>query len=697
VLVTNEHSPIWGYQLVIWELDTTTRKWEKVEPLGTRPPARWGTSHRILYDPDRKRLYLTEGYSKPGGSYSEDFLHDAWEWDAAARTWTERPWDKVNAHPGHRVYDAARGRLVAPVVLGGVFEWSPADGTWQEPGDGTEPPDTDVQNTNIVAAGYDPIRKVVIAFGENQEVWQWSSVTAKFTTRVAPLPGGTRRYGWGAYAYDAARGRFVFAGGIAFPSAPQDDMDQRDATWEWDPATDRWSNPRAAQPNPGGVSHGSAVYLSGPDRILLVGGDRTVFQTVDGPVLPDDPPAWIWRPDLRTWVMFASRRAPRSLRRSGLAHDTRRDVAVLFGGSALDGTVSDQFWELRLSDNQWSQPPLTAGPAARGAPGLVYHPERRTVLLQSGEAGARIGLLDGWEWDAQAGAWRPRKPAESAPAGAGALFHDAARDILLFVTGGLQVWEGPAGGGSWTKVGQPPAPVWSDPGVTFDSLRRKVVVWGGRDPLSQQDTGQVLQWDVDSRTWSAIEVPGLAPRARHGHVLVYDPRRESLFAYGGRSSAFLGGSGKPVNLGDGWELTIGDLPAGERCTATHADRCASGSCVNGLCCLSSSSCAAAPVPDAAAPDAGPPDAALPTPDQRSAEADAAPPADSLVADASFDGGVEPADGDAADLAPPEVAGPTAGRASPYAAPGCSAGGRPGRTSPVLLLLLLLAARRRRPQ
>src|SRR6185436_3276715 len=221
----------------------------------------------------------------------------------------------------------------------------------------------------------------------------------------------------------------------------------------------------------------------------------------------------------------------------------------------------------------------------------------RGTILQGGQAGARLD--DGWEWDAPGG-WRPRQSGGSAPAGPGALFHDAARDLLLFVTDRQAVWEGPPAGGAWTKIGERPAAT-GEAAVAFDPLRRRILVWGGRDPATEQESAELWQWDVDGKRWSAIKTDGSAPAARYGHVLVHDPSRESFFLYGGRSSALVDGSGTPGALGDGWELTITNLPQGEGCTDVHHDRCERGICVNGTCCSSLSACATAGAPDAAAP------------------------------------------------------------------------------------------------
>ncbi|HXU80950.1 MAG TPA: kelch repeat-containing protein, partial [Polyangia bacterium] len=345
VLVTSERDPTQGSQLVMWELDPTARTWQKVEPAGKRPRARW--SHSVMYDPDRRRLYLFEGYTTK--EYQSEFLYEAWEWDATTRTWSERPWDQQNAHPGPRVYDPTRARLVSPVTLGVVYEWAPADGTGQLRGDGVSTFD------QIIASGYDPLHKEVVAFGENREVWTWNPVTATFVVRVGAMTETPPRASWGAYAYDAARGRFVFVGGTQ--NAPQTVLEQGDDTWEWEPATNRWSHPRATQPNPGGVANARAVYLPGFERILMAGGDRAVS---------DGGPTWVWAPGQRSWsLLTGSRHAPQALRGSGLAYDPGRAVVMLFGGVSLAGQPSDQLWELRLSDSQWSQPPITSAPPAR--------------------------------------------------------------------------------------------------------------------------------------------------------------------------------------------------------------------------------------------------------------------------------------------------------------------------------------------
>jgi hypothetical protein len=236
-------------------------------------------------------------------------------------------------------------------------------------------------------------------------------------------------------------------------------------------------------------------------------------------------------------------------------------------------------------------------------------------------------------------------------------------------------------------VGGPPAgTALADAAAAFDPLRRKILVWGGRQAGGQAESAALWQWDVDGQRWSALATEGTAPHARYGHLLVHDPRRQSFFLYGGRSSALLDGSDRPGALGDGWELTVAQLAAGERCQAAHADRCASGRCVDDRCCPSIGPCGAAVAPDAAAPPgdaAAPVDAAMPAPDAGTIDdPHARPPA--------FDAAVAPPPVDVSVTA--DVA---AGGAQLYSAPGCSTGRRPGGAAAPLLLLFLAARVARR--
>jgi hypothetical protein len=697
----------------VWELDPTSGRWSRIEPAGAGPPPYRRVDQNLVYDGNRRRFYALDGDFSKGG---------LWEWDPATRTWTERQPPPVASIVAH-AYDPDRARLVVLSKRStgsqsyDVSEWDPATGMWT-----TFAPDPTFY---LGAAAYDPVAKSVVAISTDGSPWHWDPAAGAFNVH---LPRNTSFGGtWRAMTFDPDRQVFVLTG--ASSESIGSPLDRRDEVWEWNPDTYEQRQASPAHDNPGPTAYAATVWVAGQERVLMAGGTLL------------EPSSWFWRADAGRWApaVLPTSPAPAGLGARwslGLAYDPARQVAVAFGGTSADVPTYDELWETDFLSRAWTKRSAAgAAPPARRDAALAYDARTGAICLQGGSDGT-TPLADGWDWDGSGSGWHQRTAAGAAPSGAGALLHEAERGVMLFVTSSLEVWERPANEGVWNTVDAPPPSAPKDAAVAFDTLRRRIVAYGGRDPNTQQERAELWERDFDSGPWLPVAVQGAAPAPRRGHTLVYEPGREAFFMHGGRSSALVSGSHWPDSFRDGWELTIRGLSTAERCSAAHADRCASGLCVDGYCCPSSAPCVARP--DAAAPaldadvepaDAAPVVDAVIEPGSNSGADGSAPSRDAppvSVSDApAEDAGLGDApaldepDAAAVDLAagvdaPAAAAGvdaadaPAAAADAPavpssearlYASPGCSyapSGSAAGGAASVLVWLLVAVQSRRRP-
>ena len=116
--------------------------------------------------------------------------------------------------------------------------------------------------------------------------------------------------------------------------------------------------------------------------------------------------------------------------------------------------------------------------------------------------------------------------------------YDSARDRLVLVVGltqETQTWEWD--GASWTNVtpaqNNLPGPRF-DSGITYDSKRGRVIVFGGSDgnttgsaPLATFDT-----WEWDGVSWIDVTAE-LNPQAREQHAMVYNSVEDKILVVGG--------------------------------------------------------------------------------------------------------------------------------------------------------------------
>lgn len=222
---------------------------------------------------------------------------------------------------------------------------------------------------------------------------------------------------------------------------------------------------------------------------------------------------------------------PGSRTAAGMAFDSARAVAVMFGGT-LDGqTFSGETWE--RSNGHWSQRHIP-GPSARSGitTGMVYDSNRGVVVLFGGGPPSSF-LNDTWEYNGAA--WVQR----SVPGPSGRRYHAMAYDPHRGVTvlfGGKTVssklgdtWEWNGQSWLWRDVQGPPAR--AESAMAYDRDRRVMVLFSGDTGLGPQFPGDTWEWN--GAVWTQRAVGG--PAARWGHSLVYDPVRRVAVLNGGWS------------------------------------------------------------------------------------------------------------------------------------------------------------------
>ncbi len=231
-------------------------RWEQAVT-SVHPPPRAG--HTMTFDARRGRAVLFGGFN------DQTSLADTWEWDGTRWQDVTAKGEVLGAAATLRnavlLYDAQRGApvlMVQPDFSAPGAQWVRRDGAWQalpEPG----PPGA------ILAAAFDPIRKVTVATGwtvTGMQVFEssgagWTSVEQGHLSFVAPA------------VFDATRRRIV-----AVASLPSDGI----RTLEWQDAV--WViEPLAVGPP---VVLGPMAYDSGRGRVVMVGvgsQDPTSAQT----------------------------------------------------------------------------------------------------------------------------------------------------------------------------------------------------------------------------------------------------------------------------------------------------------------------------------------------------------------------------------------------------------------------------------
>lgn len=285
---------------------------------------------------------------------------------------------------------------------------------------------------------------------------------------------------------------------------------------------------------------------------LTVGFDpsRVVFPAVLDPAIESS-----------FWVQAMPATSPPARSQAAMTYDTKRGVAVLFGGQGsggLGGNLGDT-WE--WDGTAWTQK-CTAAPCSAtvpsGRPGaaMAFDSMRGVTLLFGGGAAGQE-QNDTWSYDGQA--WQPTCTqtmgcASSPPVRTQAtLAFDASTGKSVLFGGSVACT--PPLGDTWTWDGtmwHSESPAMSPPGrwgagMVYDATRAVTVLFGGSGQSFPPYLADTWTWKSATSTWTQVcaQAPCTAPSARTELGTAFD-------AIPGKTLMFGGNAGGP-QLADTWE------------------------------------------------------------------------------------------------------------------------------------------------
>lgn len=288
-------------------------------------------------------------------------------------------------------------------------------------------------------------------------------------------------------------------------------------------------------PAPAGRLDSPPVYDPGTNRIYIFAG-----RSVSG----SENDIWAYSFDQAAWMVFTPAGGPPPVRHGHTAVlDPVRRRILVFGGQAT-GFFNDT-WAYNIDADTWEELAVNGPvPNRRYGHAGIYDVARDQMVISHGFT-TQGRFDDTWALDLATNTWSEISPATARPLrrclhhGV----HDPAGDQMLMFGGCASgagpcplddLWAFDLETQQWTELAMaPPGRQWY--GTTFDTARRRMIVFGGSGVGRLGDT-----WEYDPATdmWEQVSPSGAMPPARARHEGIYVEGRGSVF-FGGQTTSGL--------------------------------------------------------------------------------------------------------------------------------------------------------------
>jgi hypothetical protein len=269
----------------------------------------------------------------------------------------------------------------------------------------------------------------------------------------------------------------------------------------------------------------AVVYDRSFKRVVVYGGYASEQPVQD---------TWQWDGTTGLWTQVPV--APPSMfDMFGATWDDADESVMIFGGETFPGAApSNELWSYA---RKWNA-------VTSCVPGAPWPPAQLNALLAYDAARARLVLVGSgtWEWDVNAHAWSDRSTAVSPANNQGAFAWDERRHVGVFFGDGpwgvTWEWDGVAGTWSQKQSGSAsPAPRTLS-AAAYDSDTGRVMLFGGRGDIGGAGSNDWANdlWEWDGTSWTLLDSgDAVAPPDVQGHGLTYDSDRHCLVLFGGNT------------------------------------------------------------------------------------------------------------------------------------------------------------------
>ena len=109
--------------------------------------------------------------------------------------------------------------------------------------------------------------------------------------------------------------------------------------------------------------------------------------------------------------------------------------------------------------------------------------------------------------------------------------------------------------------------------MVYDTLRNRIVTFGGRSPTTTANANDTWEWDCATSNWIQV-LPAASPNARAFYSMVYDENRNRCVLYGAQAGSVAGGAAQTWEYdGSTWtQVVTATTPPGLETPAMAYDK-----------------------------------------------------------------------------------------------------------------------------
>lgn len=520
----------------MWTWDGS--RWSVAQPRGAKPSAR--AVGLTVYDPDRERVVLVGGLSRLGAPLNDTWLWDGTDWTEVETKGITPRITSLDLRDYQRIYDTTRKRVVILAAVGAKFSTYLFDGIGWTLVATPSPP-----FRSGSAFVWDETSRAGYLFGgtapdgtDQSDMWRWDGDVWTEVTPKAPALSPTPRSlrATGKMVSDVAHGALVVFGGSSSPSNTL-----LEDTWVWNVQSATWTKADAPS-HPTGRHRGLFAYDPDRQAVVLSGGTKSE----DGSNALAD--TWLW--DGSKWTLQSVFAAPSTRRDAVFVYDPISARGILFGGRNGTSGMQDLADTWSWNGSAWTAETSAANPPARSDARAIYDPAGARVLLFGGRSGESGVLDDTWAFQASS-KWTAIGGARPTARRHASFVYDATNTRAVVFGGLAQNGAAVAAGfqlvgSTWSALPGPQPEARADAALVHDPKSGNVLLFGGQAGEAAASLfGDT--WTLDKSGWKK-SVAALAPPARAGMQVAFDPVRKNVVLFGGYSYV----SGRPHYERDTW-------------------------------------------------------------------------------------------------------------------------------------------------